>query len=322
MRLIGDDGKVIGKDRVRGGVLIEDYGLPTGFELADGAAWTDFDQEQSFLAAIADRSARIALTVLGETVNGLPYNLLTIGEPAPKPMEQIEGDAVLLVCSQHGNEPSGREACLQQARRLAFTQDARTREYLTDNTVLVIPSANPDGSMANTRRNANDADLNRDHLRLEQPETRMLARVMRDAHPEIVHDLHEMSGQDRPHLEVIWGRHLGIDENVRAFGSSRGDEWVRPRVEAAGFTTGPYLPNPGTGENVTLTNGAMLRNLVGVISEPNRSVLEAEDETPQSARLRRVKVQDIAILERASSSISGCAQAGPARGCGRGNRPV
>ncbi|MQA80003.1 MAG: hypothetical protein GEV10_16220 [Streptosporangiales bacterium] len=293
--LVADDGQVVARDRVRSGVTIEDHGLPTGFESSDGTAWTDFEQEQSFIADLESASPRAAVSVLGESVNGLPYNLLRIGSPSPPALADIEGDAVLLVCSQHGDEPSGREACLQEARRLSLTSDTRTRDYLADNTVLVVPSANPDGSMADTRENAHGVDLNRDHLRLEEPETRMLAEVMRDARPETVHDLHEMGGQDRPDLEVVWGRHLGIDEEVRAFGEAWGDDLVRPRTEAAGYSTGPYLANPGTGENMTLTNASMFRELNGVISETNTSVLAGE--TTQTSQLRRVEVQRITIGE-------------------------
>lgn len=297
VQIVDSEGAVFAEEQIYKGVTIEQHDLPTGFESTDAAAWTSHTQEQAFLAELADTSPRAALRTLGETVNGLPYNLLTIGAGAPASAPDVDSDAVLLVCSQHGDEPSGREACMQHARRLALSTDSRVEEYLSQNTVLVIPSANPDGSQANTRENANGVDINRDHLRLEEPETRMLAEVMRDARPETVHDLHEMSGQDRPDLETVWGRHPEIDEAVRDYGAQWGNNWVRPRIEAAGYTTGPYLANPGSGENTTLTNGAMLRNLNGVISETNTSVKAAEGETEQSARLRRVDSQAISIHE-------------------------
>lgn len=297
VRILDAEGKAIAEEKVHDSVAIENHSLPTGFELSDAQEWTSFTQEQDFLAQLADKSPRTTLTTLGESVNGLPYNMLAIGAGASASAPDVDGDAVLLVCSQHGNEPSGREACLQHARKLAFSTDSRIQDYLRKNTVLVIPSANPDGSAANTRENANGVDINRDHLRLEEPETRMIATVMRDTRPETVHDLHEMSGEDRPHLETVWGRHPQIDDAVRQYGVDWGNEAVRPRVEAAGYRTGPYMANPGEGENTTLTNGAMLRNLNGVISETNRSVLTAEGEDPVSARNRRVDTQNISIHE-------------------------
>ncbi len=297
VRIVDGNDDPTSEAEIHDALTLETFDLSTGFELSEAEAWTTFDEEQDFLNQLAGSSPRTTLTTLGESVNGLPYTMLTIGAGAPASAPDVDGDAVLLVCSQHGNEPSGREACLQYARKLALSTDSRVQDYLRQNTVLVIPSANPDGSEANTRENANGVDINRDHLRLEEPETRMIAAVMRDARPETVHDLHEMSGEDRPHLETVWGRHPQIDDEVRQYGVDWGNEAVRPRAEAAGYRTGPYMANPGEGENTTLTNGAMLRNLNGVISETNRSVLTAEGEDQVSARNRRVDTQNISIHE-------------------------
>ena len=54
---------------------------------------------------------------------------------------------------------------------------------------------NPDGAEAGTRRNAAGADLNRDHIALEQPETQALHRVVRRVRPHVAVDSHEF-GRD------------------------------------------------------------------------------------------------------------------------------
>jgi hypothetical protein len=242
VRLLDSGGAELAERVVDRSLVIEDYGLPTGFEARAGASWTTHAEELAFLDAI-DASPRADADMLGTSVLGRPLHLVRIGgERDQRP--------VLIVCTQHGNEPAPRETCLRQIRRLAFTDDARTLEYLRSTTVYFIPTANPDGRELNTRGNAAGLDLNRDHLRLSTVEARAMARSLRDLRPDFVADLHEFgtSSPDRPALEVIWPRHLNVDEDVRSLGREWGDEWMRPRSEANGFSTGPYIANPGTGE--------------------------------------------------------------------------
>ena len=59
--------------------------------------------------------------------------------------------------------------------------------------VVVIPRANPDGATNGNRTTANGVDMNRDHLLLNTPEARALARVVRDYRPILVLDAHEFT---------------------------------------------------------------------------------------------------------------------------------
>ncbi len=182
---------------------------------------------------------------------------------------------------------------------MALTADARTTDYLRSTSVFFIPSANPDGRELNTRGNADGLDLNRDHLRLSTVEAQAMARALRDLRPDFVADLHEFgtSSPDRPALEVIWPRHLNVDEDVRTLGRAWGNDWVRPRSEANGFSTGPYVANPGTAENVTILNSAGLRHAVGVLTETRTSALPGEPDDVAFIQRRRVATQDMALHE-------------------------
>ena len=296
VRLLDEGGSVLAKRVATDALVVEDYGLPTGFEERGGASWTTHAEELAFLDAVHD-SPRVAVERLGETVQGRPMHLVGVGHPAPK--KPGRGRAVLLVCSQHGNEPAGRETCLRQIRRLAFTRDSRTVDYLRSTTVFFIPAANPDGRVLNTRGNADGIDLNRDHLRLATVEAQAMARALRDVRPDFVADLHEFgtSSPDRPSLEVIWPRHLNVDEGVRELGREWANDWVRPRAEANGFSTGPYVANPGTAENVTILNSAGLRHMVGVLTETRTSRLPGEPDDAAFVQRRRVATQDMAVHE-------------------------
>lgn len=296
---VTDDGAVVGEDVVAGGLVVEDYGFASGFEDRDGASWTTEAEEHEFLDELA-ASPRVAIDVLGSTVEGRPMHMVRIGHPRPPSIAEAAADGpVMMVCSQHGNEPAPREACLRALRRLAFTSDARTTEYLADTTVFVIPTANPDGRAANRRQNADGFDLNRDHLRLATPEGRLMGEALRDVRPDYFGDLHEFgtSSPSRPALEVIWGRHLNIDEGVRGLAREWGNDWVRPRAEANGFSTGPYVANPGTGENVTILNAAALRHAVAWLTETRTSALPGEPSDTASVQRRRVANNDLNIHE-------------------------
>jgi hypothetical protein len=96
---------------------------------------------------------------------------------------------ILFYAQQHGNEVSGKDALLYLIRDIV-----RTPELLPDDVDLwIMPMVNPDGAEADTRRNGAGADLNRDHMKLEQPETQALHRVARRVRPDVAVDCHEFT---------------------------------------------------------------------------------------------------------------------------------
>ena len=138
--------------------------------------------------------------------------MFVIGYPAPPATVQEIADSptVMVNCNVHGSEPSSREACFILARELAFANDARTIDVLSNMTILLVPSINADGRAANTRGNSTGQDLNRDYSLIRQPETMALVRAIRDYSPEAAFDGHEFGNNSAGDLPVWPPRHLNV----------------------------------------------------------------------------------------------------------------
>ena len=254
----------------------------TGFETSGGASWTTHEEEIAFLAEVDARSDRVSIEIIGRSIQNLPLHLVRIGHPSPRSPEAARALPVQLnICSQHGNEPAGREACLRWLRDLAFTDDPVLVDQMQRQTILFIPSANPDGLRANTRENAGGTDLNRDHLNLETPEVRAMETVVRDWEPSFALDFHEY-GPSEPVLYdddvlYLWPRNLNVDPPIRELGKRFSQDHLRPCLAEAGYSSDEYglaavgdvdvEQTAGDHDEGISRNAAGLRHSVGILIE-------------------------------------------------------
>lgn len=243
----------------------------TGFEQRAGTAFTTHAEELAFLGAVEAESDRVRISEVGTSVQGRPIQLVRVAHPQPADDAGIAaGPVVLIIGSQHGNEPAGREAALKLVRDLAFAGEGELLDLLSDATVLVIPTANPDGRVANTRRNANDIDINRDHLRLASPEARAIAGVMRDFQPDLVVDAHERPGGSAPDMELLWPRNLNVHQPIRELSKELVESRLFDDLDALGHSVGIFGPGagpPGDENEAILRNAAGLRHSLGLLVE-------------------------------------------------------
>lgn len=268
----------------------------TGFETSEGARWTGEAEERSFLAAVDRGSDRVSVDRVGTTGQGLPLRLVRVGQELPG------ATMVLLICSQHGDEPAGREACLTTIRDLAFAEDRATRAFLARTTLLVLPTANPDGRAADTRGNADGVDVNRDHIALETAEARAVAAVVRDERPQVIYDLHEY-GATPPYYDkdlfALWPRTSTSttgSTTSRAPSPSGTSAPPRRRAATAAATTasGPTRPpgspssrSPSDGQERILRNTSGLKHAVGLLIESRVDALSDAEKADQALNQRR-----------------------------------
>ncbi|MFS0752763.1 M14 family zinc carboxypeptidase [Oceanobacillus sp. 1P07AA] len=243
----------------------------TGFEERDGETWTTHEEELDFLEEVATLSDRVSYNQIGTTVEGRPLHLVRVGFPEPPTDEDIaNGNNILVIGTQHGNEGAPREMALKLLRDLAFTDDAELIELLSDATILFIPTANPDGREADTRSNADGIDINREHLSLSTLEVEAVAEVLDEFNPDITVDGHERPrASGNPDIEMLWPRNLNVDEQLRSLNQEMVEDYLFPEVEAYGFSTGLYgTPGgAGGGDERIMRNILGLRNGLGLLTE-------------------------------------------------------
>jgi hypothetical protein len=147
---------------------------------------TSYEELTGYVQQLDMSSGLLKVEVIGKSVQGRNlYAMKFSSDEFGKDSLKIK---VLLFAQQHGNEQSGKEGALTLARELLKPEN----QYLFDHIDLaIVPQMNPDGSEENKRRNGNDADLNRNHLILTEPETVALHRLFDQYLFEVTMDIHE-----------------------------------------------------------------------------------------------------------------------------------
>lgn len=145
-----------------------------------------------FLSAVKAHAPWIIVESIGKSVQGRDIPLLRISTSSMR--TETEKMRVLIFSSQHGNEPSGKEALLLLLKSIALGERAA---WLDKIDLLIVPSVNPDGNDSGRRQNADSADLNRSHLILNQPESQAIHRVFNQWLPEMTLDVHEFGAFNR-----------------------------------------------------------------------------------------------------------------------------
>ncbi len=122
----------------------------------------------------------------GESVEGRGIFLVKVGAGPVK---------VLLWSQMHGDETTATRVLLDLFNFLAdktMLTDEK-QKLLSQVTLYCIPMLNPDGAQQFERRNAFGIDINRDALRLQSPEAKILKNVRDSISPDFGFNLHDQN---------------------------------------------------------------------------------------------------------------------------------
>ncbi|MBA3431077.1 MAG: carboxypeptidase, partial [Actinobacteria bacterium] len=140
-----------------------------------------------------------------------------------------------ITANVHGDEESGTDAALRTLYELAARNDCAANRIRRNAVVVFVPTQNPDGRAANTRRNAYCFDMNRDWFARTQPETDGKVKLMRRYPPVLFIDAHEQGGDGfffppnpDPIYHEITNETLGWINNI--YGAAMADEFNRQGI--------------------------------------------------------------------------------------------
>ncbi|WP_345060311.1 M14 family zinc carboxypeptidase [Acidovorax lacteus] len=255
------------------------------------------------------RGTRAHPLALGNSARGEPIVGVLIGRVAnasPASVDATGKPVIALVGQQQGTDGASAEALLHLAQELARGE----LEPLLDRIhVLLVPRANPDGAAHNTAGTSSSPPLDADHLALQTPEARALARVLGDYRAAVLVESREYDAS-QPYLEPwsLVGRADALVQyaspaNYPEFLRKAAAEWFAPALQqglqAERLSSDPFHRLTGATPQAPLdsdhlnparlANAQALRNSIGLVVASRRTA------DPMQDLQRRVHTQVVAL---------------------------
>ncbi len=218
--------------------------VKTPAEETNYTVYSQYEKITEFLSRVSHLSKKTKVQIIGQTRERKNYPSKDIylciisEEGANSPLKlNRKKPTFLLIASQHGREQSAKEAALWLIRDLAT---GKLESLLKKVNFLIIPQANPYGSFFDQRRNEQDLDLNRDHVKLEAPEVEAIHHVFRTWMPEVTMDVHE-KGDDFYRVSIGCVSNANIHQSLQEFSRSKILAEVWKKLEKKRITHHEYL---------------------------------------------------------------------------------
>lgn len=157
---------------------------------------------------------------VGSSAENRSINLLTLGSGKTK---------IFLWSQMHGDEPTATMGLLDLLNYISQNKNSvEVKKIFSETTLLIIPMLNPDGAERFQRRTSQGIDMNRDAVRLQTPEAKILKSTRDRFNPEIGFNLHD---QDPRYSVGEKGTVAVISLLAPAYNVEKTDNVVRTRAK-------------------------------------------------------------------------------------------
>ncbi len=162
----------------------------------------------------------VTIEQIGSSVENRSINLLKLGTGKTK---------IFMWSQMHGDEPTATMGLLDLLNYISlYKNSSEIKKILSETTLLILPMLNPDGAERFQRRTSQGIDMNRDALRLQTPEARILKATRDRFNPEIGFNLHD---QDPRYSVGDKGTVAVISLLAPAYNVEKSDNVVRTRAK-------------------------------------------------------------------------------------------
>lgn len=130
--------------------------------------------------------AKYRVSIIGHSAEERSINLVEFGTGQTR---------IFLWSQMHGDEATATMALFDLFNFLDADDELNGLRNLiyTNCTLYILPMVNPDGAQAFTRRNAQGIDINRDYIKRQSPEGKLLAETRNRIDPHFGFNLHDQS---------------------------------------------------------------------------------------------------------------------------------
>lgn len=219
---------------------------------------SELEHEVPFFRQV-ESETDMRLRIIGRSSMGRPILSCEIGNP--------NGYAFVTVHQQHGGERMTRETAQSFVRNLAYTPSATEQEFLQNNSVVVIPNANPDGTPNRQRATATGVDMNRSWITLNQPESMAIKKELNRVNALTLVDSHEHNPQSPNQISHFFkaDNELISTSHMDAV-ATHAEDWMVDHLDNNGISHEPFPSNPNA-HQLTLRTHCIANHIYPMLVE-------------------------------------------------------
>lgn len=279
----------------------QDKAFLTPLEKNGFSETTSHEALLQYVTMLGEKFENVEVQQIGTSVQGRAIPMVHVSDKTKKAKIRV-----LIICQQHGNEPSGKEAALIL---LCDFATGKSQSILSNIDLYIIPLANPDGNEAGKRDNANGKDMNRDHLVLSQPEVLAIHNAFNSIHPDVTLDVHEYTAFRKDFRTAGFVRstdeefgaptNLNISETMRNYAADKLFPYLQSELAKQSITFSNYFKIDSPEDTVRASTTAINdgRQSFGILGNFS-FILEGRNGRRMNDNLKRRVRGQVAAIEK------------------------